>query len=227
MLNPLKKFFSGFRMKHIAWIVVAISVLVIFFKIESCLREKKGSNEIVFTPADSSFEPIVKKEYRPPSTPFEKPQRPKIKIPAGIDEKEIEKAIIITKLPQTDGLKNTPPDTTRILILKSGEVYIEKTDSTITKVEQYHYLPPIFDFTLQPSIGLSLSLDSSFKVSPSLALSACQLFGKVQIPILTADLNGVGVGVGIRQEDFVFGLAATWSYKDFDRQIKLSLHYSL
>lgn len=214
-------------LKYIAWMVVAIVVLVLVLKISGWIEGSPHIDYTVTTPIDSGFAPIIKKDFKPRSTPFERPSKPPVRLPKGVKEADVKRVIVITERLKTDsGTKFF--DSTAVVELKSGEIYVPKEDGKELTVEEFRYVPPILDFGLFASVGASIGRSQQrFNISPLLAASPLQICGSVQFPLLMADLQGVGAGFGIRYGDFMVGISSHWNYLDAQRQIKVSIHYSI
>jgi len=212
-------------LKYGAWIIVAAVVLVLGLRLARMLEGEPHNEYVVGSPIDSGFVPIIKKDYRPRSTPFERPSKPPVKLPRGVKESDVKRVIIVTENVKTDSGK-TFSDSTTVIELKSGEIYVPKEDGKELTVEEFRYVPPILDLGLFGSVGASLGgILAKLTLSPLVAASPLQICGLVQFPLAMADLYGVGVGFGVRYGDFIVGAFSHWRFDNMQRQIKISIQY--
>lgn len=217
-------------LKYITWIVLAVVALVIVSRVTGLFKDGVSEDVTVTTPSDSAFLPIHKREFKPASIPFEKRTKPPVRLPKGIKEKDVARAIIITKSERgrTSSRLGAIGDTLRLIELKNGAIFVEGVKGAETKVEEITYAPPILSWGMFTSVGVSISRsEERFVFSPVFAFSPLQISGTVQFPLLTADLNGIGAGVGARYKNFLFGISEQWRFENFQRQIKLSIHYCI
>jgi hypothetical protein len=223
-------------LKYGAWIVVVLVLLVLGLRLARMLEGEPNNEYVVGSPIDSGFVPIIKKDYRPHSTPFERRSKAPVRLPRGVKSSDVKRVIIVTENVKTDsGLPDyavqagkTFSDSTTVIELKSGEIYVPKEDGKELTVEEFRYVPPILDFGLFGSVGASLGrIQTKFVVSPLVAFSPLQICGTVQLPLAMADLYGVGVGFGVRYGDFIVGAFSHWRFDDAQRQIKVSIHYCI
>lgn len=202
-----------------AAIVTVCATLVIIFISRFCGSAQ--TEHTVMVPLDSNFVPVVQETYRPPSTPFENPQSPVGRIPQGTNEKDVSRVIRVVKR----GI-NTLADTTTILEMKTGEIFVPKQDSVQISVVETRYTPPILRWEIFASIGASFPAGPNI-ISPAIALSPLLIMGLVQFPLALVDLEAIGVGAGIQFRDFVFGVGSMWTFKDQRRQTRLFVAYSI
>ncbi len=213
-------------LKYGSWLVVAIVALILGLRVAAFLDHDSSQEQTVFTPADSSFAPVVKKDYRPASTPFERPSKPVAKLPKGVSEKDVKRVITVTKDTPADSAGNVTKDTTQIIETFDGKIYIPKEDGKATTVEETRYVPPIFAFDLFTSAGITLTMrDNKVVVSPMVAIAPLQVLGHVQLPLVGADLEGIAAGIGYRYDKFMLGSVVHWSGKDLTRSVKLTIHF--
>jgi len=218
-------------LKYGSWVVIAIVALVLGLilgpRVLSYFEGYLGGDHAVFTPADSTFVPVVKREYKPRSTPFERPSKPPVRLPKGVKESDVKRVIVVTEHIKTDSSRIFF-DSTTVIELKSGAIYVPKEHGKELTVEEFNYVPPVLDFGLFCSVGASVGrYNDKFTISPLMAASLLQICGVVQFPLVMADLQGVGAGFGIRQGDFMIGAFSHWRFEDMQRQIKLSIQYSI
>ena len=77
-------------LKYGAWIVVAAVVLVLGLKLAHMLEGEPQYEYVVpLCGIDSGFVPIIKKDYRPRSTPFERRSKPPVRLPRGVKESDV------------------------------------------------------------------------------------------------------------------------------------------
>lgn len=217
-------------LKYITWIVLAVVALIIVFRVTGLFKNEQPEEVTVTTPSDSAFLPIHKREFKPSSIPFEKRTKPPVRLPKGIKEKDVARAIIITKSGRgrTSGDLGAIRDTIRLLELKNGSIFVEGIEGIETKVEEITYVPPILSWGLFTSSGISIGRsEEKFLFSPMLAVSPLQISGVVQFPLLIADLNGVGIGAGYRYDKFVFGITSHWQFENKQQGIRLFIAYSI
>jgi hypothetical protein len=213
-------------LKYGAWIVVAVVALVFGLRIVNLFEGDHSGEHTVFTPADSNFAQVVKKDYRPASTPFERPSKPVVKLPKGVSERDVKRLITVTKETPADSAGTVHIDTTQIIETFDGQVYVPKEEGKTTTVQETHYTPPIFAFDLFGSAGITVTRrENKVVVSPLLAIAPLQVLGHVQLPLIGADFEGVAAGAGYRYDKFMLGLVAHWSGKDLSRSVKLTVHY--
>jgi hypothetical protein len=208
------KFIGSF----IKYSVLAICVMVLItvaFKLKSCFEseEQTGSTN---KPTDPTFAATNEFNVKPVSTPFEKEKTPLVRIPAGMKGKDFAKAIRVIKKDST-GRK----DTIGILITKDGKVLPENADQEIQEVDVANYVPPILDWGLHAQAGITFW----DRVSPAIGIAPLEIEGCIQLPLLVADLYGLGVGAAYKRKEFSIGLLSHWGFL-LERQIKLSLTYN-
>ncbi len=202
--------------------VIAIcAVIVVVMLPRSCSQLGTDDSRItqVFTPKDSSFAPVATKQYRPPSTPFEKQKSP-VKLPSDITECQVREAVrIIGTSP------DSTIDTTVIIVSRDDHIYASGGRRSL-RVEQFEYLPPLLDFGFFRQIGVTVAgLRLPLSVSPCLAVSLLQIAcpgtlssgnGRFQLPTLLLDLDGVGIGAGYHFSDFSAGIMYHHPFEDVD-----------
>lgn len=206
-------------LKYIALAIAGIAVIVVVVRMSSC----GASSEIMITvPADSNFVPIARQSYRPRSTPFEKyPPIPVRRYPAGVKEKDVKRVIAVVKHP-----RNAPPDTTTLIEMKTGEIYVPKEDSVAISVTETEYVPPILAWDLSLLVGASFP-GKNHIVSPLITLSPLTVLGIVRAPLGAADLEGIGIGGAVQYKNFSFGVGQFWMFVDAGRRVKLFVCYSI
>jgi len=218
-------------LKYIAYIILASAVIIVVLRFRACVNP--ATTEVfVSTPVDTSFSPVVKRDYRPKSTPFERPLKPAVKLPKNIRESDVKRVLIVVKSGR-DIQSNVPAeDTTTVITTKDGNVHVAKQNGRVRSVELITYQPTILDFRLSVLLGVTLGKDVA---SPVVAIYPLQICGAIQIPILAADLHGFGAGVSYRWNNFSAGIllhySAPWAHPllaEFtaDRQLKLMLAYN-
>jgi len=203
--------------KYTAIIIVCGTMIYLITRVERCGKGGTPSQTIE-VPSDSNFAPIVKQEYTPPSLPFIK-GRMKGKLPKGIGERDVKKITDIT-------LSNKPKkdETISIIETKNGNIFVAK-DSSVKSVTVIEFEPPIM--SLQIGFGAGLSLDYKCKrISPAAIFAPIEWIGWLHIPVVSADLDGVGLGAQARVYHNIFvGAANHWRY-DSGTQVKFLLTYN-
>lgn len=215
------------ELKYIAWIVVAVAIATIVMRLTTLLAPDPASIESRVIPADSGFVSIIQSEYKPRSTPFERPQRPDVLLPRGVFEKNVHRIVVITRAQRvrTSG-ELLAADTTRLIELKTGELFIQAEEGSEIKVQETLFVPPLLGWGWFSSAGVSVGREGErFVFSPVLGFSPLEVNGVVQLPLITTDLYGVGAGLGVRQQSLIFGLTSHWRFGDVQRSLKLSLQY--
>lgn len=200
-------------LKYIAIIVVALVTFMILSQMKHCWQSAPDTVTLVM-PSDSNFAMIVKKEYRPVSTPFEKRSKPPAKLPSGVKERDVKRVVVVVDV-YPDSINSVS-----LVELKSGEVFVPKEEGRT--VEEYTYKSPILDFDLFPLVGLTFG----GKLSPAVALSPLQVYESVQLPLIVASPDGVGMGFAGRYREYSLGLTFEWRYRDAGKQAKLVVAYN-
>ena len=114
-------------------------------------------------------------------------------------------------------------DTTKVITMKDGRVFLDKQNGEVQSVDLFTYKPPILDFGLFLSAGVTFSATT---VCPSVAISPLQICGAIQIPLIVADLRGVASGFSYRLWNFNAGIV--WHYTfNAEQQLNLLLTYNL
>lgn len=199
-------------------VIAVCAVVVIVMLPRSCSYNGTDDSRVTqtFTPDDSAFAPVVTKQYRPPSTPFEKQKSP-VKLPSDLRESDVKEAIRIIGAsegshPERGSTATESKDTTVVILSHAGHIYANGGTRSLT-VERIEYLPPLLDFGLFRQVGVTVSglrqlLGGDFTpdlVSPAFAVSFIQIDGRFQLPTLLLDLDGVGIGGGYRISGFTAG----------------------
>ncbi|MEW6060957.1 MAG: hypothetical protein AB1600_03350 [Bacteroidota bacterium] len=209
-------------LKYIAYIFACATTLYIMAQIKSCSSDTDKEEFTVEIPLDSSFVPIVKQEYRPRSTPFEKGGKQPHRLPKNATESNVARTIAIVKRIPIDSAGHTIQDTTILVVLKQGDVFVERRQYH-SEVRVTDFLPPIFDWNLSFSVGINFART----VSPSIAFSPLKIMGRVSFPLLSFDTEGIGIGAGWYQEDFIFGVITHSRFETEVTGLKLFIHYSI
>lgn len=139
-------------LKYLAWMAVAGVALVIVREFSRWVGTETQPEFTVSTPVDSGFAPIFQKEFRPRSTPFERASKPPAKLPKGVKESDVKRVIVVTKRLETDAERRII-DSTTVIELTTGEIFVPKVKGKEVSVEEYRYAPPILDFGLFGSVG--------------------------------------------------------------------------
>ncbi|MBE3141459.1 MAG: hypothetical protein IMZ53_12865 [Thermoplasmata archaeon] len=203
--------------KYFNYIKIGIVLLVLLF-VGSVVYKWLTPAPIVTTittHSDSNYVSISTTPYTPASTPFENPKKPDVKLPANIPEKYVDRVITIT---------DSSGEKTKIIITKKGGTYVNKEGGRIKSVEITQYLPPILSWGIFPQIGVD---GNSNKVSPFIGISFLEIKGRVQLPVFTLDLDGIGIGVDYRLFE-VFGAGILYHDAfNTDKSIRLKLQFYL
>jgi hypothetical protein len=214
-------------LKYIAIIVACIVGAIALVRLGSC--GGRDSDEVTTRiPQDSSFAPVTEREMRPRSTPFEKPSNAPARLPKGLTEANVARIVRVVKRIPVDS-SHSILDTTSVIVTKGDQVFVPKQEGIQTAVEDTKFAPPIFRFGTFASVGISLVKLGipNLEVSPSIAIAPLEILGKIQLPLITADLQGVGIGVGYRYKDFVFAIAGHQRFENARRSVRIMIHYSI
>lgn len=192
-------------------------------QIRSCSDTPDKGDGSVFIPQDSSFVPVVKQEYRPRSTPFERSVKAPAPMPKDAPEANVARTVAIVKRIPVDSVGNAVVDTTFIVITKDGNIFVPKQQGIKTDVGVWEFLPPILEWNLFLSAGVNISKS----LSPSAAVAPLKIMGKVTLPSLIIDPDGIGIGAGWHEKDFIIGVLAHRRFEETASGFKLFVHYSL
>jgi hypothetical protein len=203
-------------LKYASYIVVAVTIAYVCATLKDCGTVGTTSDRVV-VPADSAFLPIVERDYRPNPLPFSHTSKPVLKLPKGTRESDVARTIAI--------VNHTKANTTLIVETKSGDVFIPKTEDTLS-VFITNYFPAVVSSGLYTGIGLSLDLSARF--SPSASLAFLKWYGTIDAPVLIADLHGIGAGIGFKfYHDIYVTPAMIWQYESLNKSITLNVSYQL
>jgi hypothetical protein len=204
-------------LKYFSVIVVAITIAYICITVKDCGAVEDSSGRVII-PADSGFLPSIHHNYRPKSTPFEKPIKPVSRLPKGIKESDVKRVISVRK-PKLN-------DTTVIIETRDDGIFIPRQDSIEAQVSVTDYLPQILSFGIYPAIGLTLDVQMQF--SPSVSICFLKIEGKILAPVFAADIRSVGIGIGYQfYHEISVSAISMWNYSDLQRTIKLEVSYQL
>lgn len=201
-------------LKYASYLFISITIAYICATLRSC-GDVEQTSAVVVTPADTAFSPVVWRNYRPASTPFEKPIKPPVKLPRNVREKDVKSVLIVVKQ------RTTTKDTTAIITTKDGLVHIDKQQGMVHSVELITYMSPILDFGFYILAGLSLSNN----LSPVVAICPLQICGAIQIPILAADLYGIAAGGAYRWKNISLGIVEHFPFTA-GRSTKIIIAYN-
>jgi hypothetical protein len=166
---------------------------------------------------DSTVAPTNEFNFKPRSTPFESKKTPLVRIPEGVKDKNIVKAIRIIK---TDSTGHT--DTTGIILMEDGQVLVDNAGKVIKQVDVATYVPPILDWGLHMQVGITVWN----RISPAIGIAPLEIEGCFQLPLIVLDYYGIGTGAAYRLKDYSFGLIWHYGY-NLGKQIKFTLTYNL
>lgn len=203
-------------LKYASYIVVAITIAYVCATLKDCGTVGTMADRVVI-PQDSAFLPIVERDYRPNPLPFNHASKPVSKLPKGTRESDVARTITI--------VNHAKANTTLIIETKSGDVFIPKTEDTLS-VLVTNYLPAVVSFGLNAGVGLSFDLSAKF--SPSVSLTFLKWYGIIDAPVLIADLRGIGGGIGFKfYHDIYVTPAMIWQYESLNKLIILNVSYQL
>ena len=200
-------------LKIIAPIIAIAFVLIVAIKWFS-----PGPKVITTTiPIDTAnFHSVQQETYRPQSIPLlEHPGKPPAQLPSNLKPKDIDQVITIVK---------TPGDTTQVIIDKKGNVYVPKDGGKVESVNITTYLSPVIAFDMFPKFGIDGNVE---KISPVVSLGFCEIYGRLQLPVFSLDLYGIGLGTDYKIYDSIsLGLMYhdDWSTR---KSIRLTLEWNL
>ncbi len=202
----------------VSLIVVSVIVVAAFFVLlRSCSSDERAGG--TFVPVDSTFAPVKVRHYRPASTPFERHSKPPARLPKGVKESDVARAIVVVKS-DSSGRR----DTTMAIETKTGEVFVDNQNGSIKSVDVINFLPPVVEAGIFWQAGVTVSIADALR--PSIGVAVLQFYGKCQFPVFIVDTQGVSGGVAWREHDISFGLLGHWSFVRTERQIKFSLMYN-
>lgn len=206
-------------LKYTAIILVAVVVLVILLKLKNC-GGGKTQRTTVSVPADTNFAAVVKETYQPPSLPLSK-KSSRVKLPAGVKEKDVKKVVTI----EVRDVPRDPPKKIEIIETNEGETFVHK-DPSIVSVRVTEFQPPIVRLQLKSAAGVSVGKSGrGLRFSPAGIFAPVEWVGWIHAPILFTDLDGLGVGLQVRlYHNICVGTVRIWRY-DHGNQAKLFLVY--
>jgi hypothetical protein len=208
-------------LKYLAIIVACVTSLVILNRLRGCASVQEGHRSRTDAP-DSSFAPVTRDSYQPPSLPFSE-RRLGVKLPRGVSETDVKRIVSVE-------VTNIPPLQVKkidIVETMSGQVIVER-DSSVKSVNVTTVEPRLVSLEFRSGAGLSLSRDGSRTVlSPAGVLAPVRWSGSIDAPTLVADLDGIGPGAQLQvYHDIHLGAARLWRF-DGGYQAKLTLIYML
>jgi hypothetical protein len=208
--------------KYGIYLVITLTVAYICTTLRSC-GEGGDTSAIVVTPADKSFSPVIKRSYKPASTPFEHPSKPSVRLPKGLPESDVKNVLIVVKsISLNDSTIHRFIDSTAIIIAKNGSIYIDTAQ--VKTVEMIAYEEPLLRFG--SFISLGVMLQQGLHLTLAAAFSPLQICGVVQFPFLALDTEGIGGGISARAREISFGILFHQPFFG-ERQLKLSFTYNL
>lgn len=203
-------------LKYASYIVVAVTIAYVCATLKDCGPADHIADRIVI-PQDSAFLPTVERNYRPNPLSVKRASKPVSKLPKGTRESDVTRTIEVAN--------HTKASTALIIETKSGEIFVPKTNDSISVVV-INYLPAVVSIDL--NAGLGLSLDLSPRVSPSLSLGLLKWYGCVDAPIIVADLHGIGIGIEYKfYYEIYISPAVRWNYESLEKTIILNVSYEL
>lgn len=203
-------------LKYASYIVVAVTIAYVCATLKDCDTVGTMADRVVI-PQDSAFLPIVEHDYRPNPLPFNHTSKPVSRLPKGTRESDVARTITV--------VNHTKANTTLIVETRTGDIFVPKTEDRVS-VRVTNYLPSVVAFELNAAIGASVDL--SAKVSPSASIAFLKWYGRVDVPVAIADLQGVALGVGFKfYYDLYLSPAIRWEYKSLEKTIILNMSYEL
>jgi len=200
-------------LKYASIIAVCLTIAYILLTLRDCSPAGLTPGREVIS-ADSGYVPVIVENYRPPSTPFERPGKKPIQLPEGIKEDKVQRVITVSN----------KGSVINIIELKSGELRIPDAEDSL-QVEITNFLEPFIRFGLFAEAGVSLG---SKKVSPSVSVSLIKIDGRYSLPVFVADLTSIGAGIGMNiYNDISITPLLMWNYSDTQRSIKLNVSIPL
>lgn len=169
---------------------------------------------------DNTFRSAEETNLRPKSIPFEPADKPIVREPENVPQKDIDRTYrIITK--DSTGHK----DTLSLVILKDKQqALVDNKNGQVQEFLEQDYLSPILAFGIFPKLGIDGNVE---KISPMIAISFLEIYGRVQLPIFSLDLQGIGIGLDVNILKPI-SLGATY-HDDWDtkKSIRLTLSINL
>ncbi len=207
----------------IALLAIALALVAIRLSGFSCGGIGGRSRSVTETPLDTTFSPVKHTDYRVPTIASLSQKKGPARLPEGVSESDVKR---VTSLKFRGGSRATD-----IIELKTGELFVEK-DSSLESVTVTEYEAPFLAW--EPSLGLGLSIRPRFSEGPptlsiSAGASVIQFLGRVDLPVLCADLDGVGLGARVKfYHDLSAGACLLWRYTDpSEKVIKIILHLNI
>jgi hypothetical protein len=203
--------------KSASYVIVVLIVIGIGYKGWQYLNKPQVITRT--TSPDSTYKSPDKTTLRPKSIPLEKKDKPIVREPEGVAQKDIARTYrIITK--DSTGHK----DTVSVVILKNGQALADNKDGKVSEFLQQEYLEPILNFDFFLKIGIDGTTE---KVSPVVGLGFCRILGRVDLPVFSLDLHGIGAGADYQiAEPISIGIMIHDSWNT-DKSLRLSACYNL
>ena len=214
-------------LKYIAIIIACGVLFYVIAALKSCnLKQSSMSQSTIVNPTDSNFAPVEHTTYQPPSLPALSKTTSGIKLPKGLSEKDVKKVVELklrTSVPVStndsmtqSSFVNDSLTTLDIIETRNGDIFVKK-DSLIQSVKVIHFEPPVFAFNLRFGAGVSAGYsDRKINFSPVAVMSLVDWNVdkiKFQAPIVTADLDGVGLGAQFQlYNNLYFGAIREWRW---------------
>ncbi|TAK51455.1 MAG: hypothetical protein EPO24_15825 [Bacteroidetes bacterium] len=229
--------------KYIAIGVVCFTVIFLFTQVESCNAQTRVSEVGVEKSDDSTFLDVTRQTYREPFLSWGN-EMEEFRLPAGVKKRDV-KRVLSLKLYDDDAHLTPAPllqgegkpslhkgGTIDVIEMKDGHVWVGK-DSPVESVTVTDFEEPIVAFDVRFGLGASFSASGTqdddgagrIRVSPAVVVAPQIWFGWLQLPVVTADLHGVGAGAQARVYHDVF-LGATYHYGWYgDKRVKLIVDF--
>lgn len=172
------------EIKIIVGVFIAIFFLSLAYKL---FYPNKPQTTIKKESPDNTFVSANETSLRPKSIPFEPTTKPIVREPNNVPQSEIARTYrVITK--DSSGHK----DTTSLTILKNGQALADNKNGQVQEFLTQEYLPPVLSFGLFTKLGIDGNIE---KISPMAAISFMEIYGIVQLPVFSLDLQGIGIGL--------------------------------
>ena len=192
--------------KTIGIVAIIVICLYLYFHFRGCSQPPSVSSGGIETPKDSSFMPVHENTYTPPSIPILEHRKLPVKLPHGVQETDVHQVITVVTKPASRDSSSRESRTTNIIETNDGEVFVER-DSIIEEVIQTKILPPVVQICV--GIGLGTNIDQDRHWHAHVAYPFLLWFGRVHVPVIEGDWDGISIGGDVRLYHDVF-LGATY-----------------
>ena len=199
-------------------IAVFTFFVLVILGIKACQWVNKPSVSTTVASPDSTYKPATESNLRPTSVPFEHTTKPIVHEPNNVPQTDIAHTYRIIKTDST-GKK----DTTSIVVLRNGNALVDNQDHKVTEFLEQVYVPPILSWDLHIKVGVDFN---DKKVSPIVGLSFLRILGRVDVPVFSLDMSGIGIGADVQVlEPISVGVIYLNGF-DTHKEIRLSVCYN-